>query len=122
MSGIGQAAAECTNYSLLDRAHPGNQAEQGRFADRIGANQPHHAAAGKLKANVVERRASAIAMADMLDGDDGGFRHPGSFTCRLSGHCTEGPKRTKPRPRTPVLTRLSYCLSRSGSIRSLTGT
>ena len=81
-------AAQRLDVALLNLAHAGDQAEQGRLADAVRSDQADHAFGGDLQAHVIQRGAVAVALRNPFDpGYRLGIRvHSGSFTSRVSGH------------------------------------
>src|SRR5262245_13483528 len=120
MALIRHISVEDGNVAALDLAHPGDEGEQSRFADAVGANQPRHALSRNIEREVVERERLSVAVSDPLEPGDNGVGHCGSFTARSSGQGIFGSVRTKPRPRTPVFTRRWYLSTTAGSAWSLT--
>ncbi|GJD99972.1 hypothetical protein GMJLKIPL_1890 [Methylobacterium isbiliense] len=103
-------AAEHPHAAPLDPPHARHEGEQGRLADAVRPDHPHHPPRRQAQRHVVERDRRAIAMRDAVEpGDRGRLDHGnvghGSFTARSAGHWTSPLVRTKPMPRTPVFTR-----------------
>ena len=59
----------------LDLAHAGDQPEQRRFADAVGADESGHPARGNGDRHVIERDGLAVVMGDAFErgGDSGGL-------------------------------------------------
>ncbi|MFK4403300.1 hypothetical protein ABH991_000334 [Bradyrhizobium ottawaense] len=93
-------AAEHVDASVLDRAGSGDQRQQARFADAVGADQSDHAAGRQVERDGIERPGLAIAQAHafQMHHAAGGSRcigcgsraHLVSLILRLSGHCAAG--------------------------------
>jgi RecA/RadA recombinase len=57
VASLRHVAAERQNLAGLDPAHPRDEGEQGRFANAVRPDHPHHAPRRQAERHVVERRA-----------------------------------------------------------------
>ena len=56
--------------AVLKRLGPGDQAEQGRFADAVRPDQPDHAPGGNIQRHAVEGHDAPVGMAQMAQTHD----------------------------------------------------
>ncbi len=112
---VGHVAVEDDHTALLDHPYACDKGQQGRLADTVRSDQPHHATGGEADRNIGERRRFSVTVRDMLDLGSDTVIHQGSFTARSSGQSTDPLVRTKPMPRTPVFTLRRYFFRTFGS-------
>src|SRR5262245_7208395 len=117
---VGHVTVKHRDTALLNNAHARDQSQQRRLADTVRTDHSDHATGGDFNINVVERNRFPVVVGNMFDLGYDAIRHQGSFTARSSGHETAVSVRTKPMPRTPVLTSVWYLPSTFGSTWSLT--
>jgi len=67
---VGDVATEHGHAARLDPLGSGNEAEQGRLADPVGTDEPHHAPGGNLHAEVTEGGHGAEAVREPADRRD----------------------------------------------------
>ena len=78
VASLRHVAAERENLAGLDPTHPRDEGEQGRFADAVRPDHPHHAPGRQAERHVVERDRPAVAVRDMVEpGDLGRVGHAG---------------------------------------------
>src|SRR6476619_438179 len=117
---VGHVTIKHRDMALLNNANTCDQSQHCRLTDSVRTDHSNHTTGGDLNSNIVERNRFPIAMENVLYLGYDAIRHSGSFTTRSSGHGTLESVRTKPRPRTPVLTSVWYLPSTFGSTWSLT--
>jgi hypothetical protein len=92
MGGLAHVATERVDGASLDPAYAGDEAEQRRFSDAVGADQSDHAGRGNGERHAVERNGPLVAVRE--PGDFRGAVRHGSLTARLSGQAASCPTRT----------------------------
>jgi hypothetical protein len=70
VSRIRHVAAENKHFARLDLARSYDNAEQGRFADAIGSDQPDYAAGWHFKADGIQRQRTRINLRDAFQARD----------------------------------------------------
>ena len=92
MPGIRHVAVEDQDAAGLDLARTGNDSEEGRLADPVGADHPDHAAGREGDHDVVERGDAAIALRDAFQAGDGRRRpiHRAAVRCSAAGQVAAG--------------------------------
>ena len=92
MRGIRHVAAEHTNFSRLDLPDAGNDTQQRRFADAVGADQSDELARRKGKRQRVERERTSVTLRDDIEERDGYVApaHDGASPRNREGHLTAG--------------------------------
>ncbi len=85
-------AVQDVDLPLLHPLGPGHQRQKGRLSYAVRADDPHHFTARDLEREMVEGDDLAIAMADVLDDDDGTARCVDGSAHRDA--CSIGPGRT----------------------------
>ncbi len=93
MAHIGDVAAEHGDPARLHLAGAGDERQEARLADAIGADQPDHASGRQVEGHVVERPGAAEGESDALEAGDR-FAHGTRFADRNSGHSASGSSRT----------------------------
>ena len=69
---VGKVGAEHADGALLDLLGGGDQAEQGRFADAVRADDRDAGTGGDVERDLLQRHRPAIAVADARQRDGGG--------------------------------------------------
>ena len=84
---IGHVAAQHLDPAVLDALGAGDEAQQRRLADAVGADQADDAVCRNIERDAVEGNDAAISMADAFKADDRGGRggHLYGLPCRRSG-------------------------------------
>ena len=70
MLGIGHVAIEHVHAAVLDRARPGDEAEQARLAHPVRPDEADHAAGRKIEIHCAEGRYSTIAVGHAAQSGD----------------------------------------------------
>ena len=70
-AGLAHIATEDVQLAVLDGAHARNQAEQGRFADAVRADEADGQPARQGEGKVVQRQRLAVAVGEVGDGEGG---------------------------------------------------
>ena len=117
MPDVGDVAVEDGHAPLLHLLGAGDQRHQRRLADAVGADDADHEAAGNIERDAVERDDLAVAVGDVLDGDDrlaGRRSSAGRWRQRMDGHATASPGHSRLcAPAAPGASTIGFC-SRAG--------
>ena len=70
MPDVGDVPIEDGDLPLLHLLGSGDQGHERRLADAVGAHDADHDAAGNIERDAVERDDAAVAVGDVLDGND----------------------------------------------------
>ena len=91
--GVCHVAVKHDNAAGLQLPCAGDDAEQRRLADAVGADQPDHAAGRQRHRDVIECRHTAVTLRDVLEPCDGGHDSPAHcplVPCRDAGQVAAG--------------------------------
>ncbi len=100
--GARDVASQHKDASRLDLPRAGDDAQQRRLADAVGADQADHAAAGQVDRDRVERRHASVTLGDIFqtrDGRDSPVHCAAvpcgvALPCSAAGHFVAGSVRT----------------------------
>ncbi len=92
MTAVGHVAAEHLDFALLDALGAGDDPQQRRLADAVGADQTDEAVARDLEREVVESQCASVSVREAFEAGDraAGSRHVHGFPCSRSGHANFG--------------------------------